>query len=122
MGSSQRQFLATETARIGESRRVAVLETIGLQFPRGFENRVSDRADVRVNALEIAQHVKMQGACLDALWSACAQTRQMTVGRREFHGAQLRLFRNQSACDSDVAGHEHPERELEAVQNTLVKG
>jgi hypothetical protein len=49
--------------------RLTIPQPVGLQFAGSFKNRISDRADVRVDALEVAQHVEMERACLYAFRS-----------------------------------------------------
>src|ERR1043166_3186647 len=48
-------------------------QTAGFQFPRRLEHGVGNRANMRMNAFEIAQHVEMQRGRLQALGPALAQ-------------------------------------------------
>src|SRR5436190_10098085 len=46
----------------------------------------------------------------------------MTLGRSQLCCAQVGFFLDESARNPDVAGHEHPKRELEIVEHASVKG
>lgn len=50
---------------------------------------------MRMNALGVAQHVKVERGRLNRLWLSRAQTLQVAFGDREFGPAELRLFGNQ---------------------------
>ena len=63
------------------------------QFAGGFQHRIGDRADMRMDALEVAQHVEMQRRRLQALRPAFAQPLEMPVGGFKLGAAQLGLFR-----------------------------
>ena len=47
---------------------------------------------MRVDALEVTQHIEMERACLYAFRSTFAQPRQMTVCTGELRGSELRIF------------------------------
>ncbi len=70
-----------------------------------------------VDALEVAQHVEMERARLDAFRPAVAQTRQMTVRTGEFRGSDLRLLADERASDLHVIIDEDTEGELEIIHN-----
>src|SRR5579862_5125140 len=69
--------------------RSGVLEPAGLQRVRALEDRVRGRADVRVDALQVAQHVEMQRARFDALEAALAEARQVALRGGVLGRAQL---------------------------------
>src|SRR3712207_8320093 len=52
------------------------------QLPACFEDRIGDRGDVGINALEVAQDVEMQCARLDGSRLAFAQTTEMALDRK----------------------------------------
>jgi hypothetical protein len=77
---------------------------------------------MRVDALEVAQHIEMERARIYAFRSAFAQPRQMTVCTRELRGSELRLFLDERTSDLDVVIDEDAEGELEVVNNAIVEG
>ena len=101
--------------------RLAIPQSVGLQFAGCLENRIGDRADVRVDALEVAQDVEMERARLYAFRAAFTQPRQMTVRTGELRGSELRFFLDERARDLDVIVDEDAEREPEVVDNALVE-
>src|SRR5262245_2488609 len=58
--SSERRHALAPRRRQRCRRGLALGDAIGREFPRGVEDRIGDRADVRVDAAEVAQHVEMQ--------------------------------------------------------------
>ena len=101
--------------------RLAIPQPVGLQFAGCLENRIGDRADVRVDALEVAQDVEMERARLYAFRATFTQSRQMTVRTGELRGSELRFFLDERARDLDVIVDEDAEREPEVVDNALVE-
>src|SRR5205814_935864 len=83
--------------------------------------RIGDRADVRMNALEVAQDVEVQRGRLDALRPSLAQAREMVFGRRELRIAENSLLLDQFSRDFYVARHEHAEGEFQVVEQALVE-
>ncbi len=77
---------------------------------------------MRVDALEIAQHVEMERVRLYAFRSTFAQPRQMAVRTGEFRGSDFPLFADERASDLDVFIDEDAEGKLEVVCNALVEG
>lgn len=69
-------------------------------------NRVGDRDDVGVDALQVAQHVEMQRAGLEAVRAAVAQALQMALGRLFLHAPDLDLHFHQLLGELEVAGDE----------------
>jgi len=63
-----------------------------LQLAGSLEDRIGDRTDMRVDALEVAQHIEMERTRLDAFRSTFAQPREMTLRKRELRGSELRIF------------------------------
>ena len=88
---------------------------------RLLEHGIGHRADVRVDALEVAQHVEMGRRRLHRLRPALAQPLEMALGCRQLGGAQLHLVRDQLARLADVAGHEHGDCDREAIENAFVE-
>ena len=80
-----------------------------LQLAGRFQDRIGDRADMRINALEVAQDVEMQRARLDACGQPFAQPGKMVFGRGALGFADRGFFLDQLAGDLDVAGDEHAE-------------
>lgn len=72
--------------------------------------------------LQLAQHIEMERARLDAFRSTFAQPSEMTVRKRELRGSELRLFLDERARDLDVTIKEDAEGELEVVDNAFVEG
>src|SRR2546430_15756241 len=60
--------------------RRRLLEAARLQLAGRLQHRGRHRADMRVDALQVAEHVGMQWAGLDALGPAFAQPRKMPLG------------------------------------------
>jgi hypothetical protein len=49
--------------------RLDFLQSTDLQFAGALKHRVGDRAEMRMDALQVAQNVQMQRAGLDAFWT-----------------------------------------------------
>jgi hypothetical protein len=47
---------------------------VGRDLLDAFQCRISDRTDVRINAFQIAQNIKMQGRGFERFWTAFSQT------------------------------------------------
>ena len=85
------------------------------------QDRKCDRADVRMDALQVAQDVEVQGARVDALRAAGAQAREMVLRRVALGLADGHLLVDQSARDADVTGHEDPKRHLQIGEHPAVQ-
>src|SRR5437660_1107621 len=68
-------------ARRGKRYRVALRNTSYRHFTGCIEHRISNRANVGVDALEVAQHVKMEGCRFQTLRPAFTQAFQMLLRR-----------------------------------------
>src|SRR6185437_8763904 len=98
------------------------LEPRRLQLAGSFEHRVRDRADMRVDAFQVAQDVEMKRARLDALGAALAQAREMIVGGDALGLAHRHLLLDEPARDLGVARDEDAERELEVIGDAAMEG
>ncbi len=78
------------------------LDAIGGEFTGGVEHGVGDRADMRVNSPEIAQHVEMQRGGLDGFGPSLAQAIQMPLGGGKLGVAQCSLLGQELARLVDV--------------------
>src|SRR6202035_1956844 len=58
------------------------------QLAGSFQHRISDRADVRVNALEVAQDIEVQRARLDAFRPPFTEPFEMPVAGCKLNAAQ----------------------------------
>src|SRR5436190_18746205 len=90
--------------RRGLARQPALPELAGL-----LQDRIGDRGQVRVDALEVAQDIEVQRAGLDALDAAASQALQMPLGSGALALAELHLLLQELARHLDVAGHEQRE-------------
>src|SRR5208282_3759816 len=70
-------------------RRVVLRRAQRRQFAGRFQHRISYRADMRIDALEVGERVEMQRGRLQALRSAFAQPLEMAVSRLDLGFAQL---------------------------------
>src|SRR5215203_5068994 len=69
---------STSTCAIVLARRHA--QATLAQLARRLEDRIGDRGDVRIDALEVAQDVEVQGARLEGRDRALAQAAQVVLG------------------------------------------
>ena len=96
-------------------------ETVALKRARTLEDGVSRRAQVRVDALEIAQNVQIERVRLDGLRRPLAQARQIPLGGRELALPQLCFCRDQLTSNVQIARHEDSDRELQIVDDLLME-
>jgi hypothetical protein len=89
---------------------------------RCLQHGVGDRADMRMDSLQVAKHVQMQRARLDTLRSSLAQPGQMMVGGGKLRAPQRGLLGKELTGVVDVPGHERAERKSQALENALVEG
>src|SRR5262249_22214038 len=78
--------------RVLKPRGLARSKPALLQLTCSLQHRVSNRTDVRVNALKITQHVQVQRTAFDTLWATLAQPCEMIVCSRKLRCAQIGLF------------------------------
>src|SRR5713101_8716288 len=104
-------------APAGSTRPSPLLQPARLQLARGLQDGIGDRANVRVDALQVTQHVEVQRTRLDALRASFTKPSEMIFrgGARRF--ANLNLLPEELASDADIARHEDAERELQIVDN-----
>lgn len=76
---------------------------------------------MRMNALQVAQNVKMEGCCFQAFSSTFTEALKMTVGCFKFSLAQFRFASKQLAGRIYVTGHEDAEGSLQAFEGALVE-
>ena len=76
---------------------------------------------MRVDALEIAQHVEMKGCRFQRLRPTFTEPFQVPFRCAQLGVAQLRFFCNQPARLIYVARHEHAKRDLQAFDDPFVK-
>ena len=102
--NSRRRRCATPVV-IGIERSVSAVRGSALRCrqdplgrPGGIQHRISDRADVRMDAFQVAQHVEVQRGRFQGLRPAFAQALEMPLGGGELGVAQLRLLGDQPAA------------------------
>jgi hypothetical protein len=78
----------------GQCDKIAFGALPGRQFARGIEDGIDHRTDVRLNSLQVAQHIEMQRG---GLGPALAQTIEMPFGGGKLGVAQQRLLREKLA-------------------------
>src|SRR5690606_16954124 len=76
------------------------------QLAGPFEDRIGDRGDVAVNALQVPQNVEVEGAGLDGFGLARRDPLEMAGGHLPLEIADARLLFQKLACEANVAGHE----------------
>ena len=110
LASAGRGGLLTGIQRIKDlwPGRLGILsQTARQQLAALFEHRIGGGGDMGVDALEVAQHVEMQRAGLDALDPPGADAGEMSFGRARFEIAKNLLFAKQTAGGARVVGHEY---------------
>ena len=75
-----------------------------------------------VDALQVANHVHVDGTGLDRFRPALAKARKMAVGGLRFSFADGDLFGHQAAGKGNVAGGEDVERQPQVLQHPAVEG
>lgn len=80
------------------------------ELARLLEDGIGDRGQMRVDALQVAQDVEMQGARLDALDPPAPEPLQMPLGGGALALAELHLLLQKLARHLDVAPHEERQR------------
>src|SRR5271170_830865 len=73
---------------------------------------------MRVDPLEVAQHVEVERAGFDTLDPAGADAGEMRLGRTGFEIAKYFLFAEQLARGAHIAGHEHGRRRAHIRRET----
>src|SRR5207237_2577798 len=92
--------------RSGDCGGLARLMAIGLKLTGCLQHGISDRANMRMNALEVTQHVEMQRGGFEALWPSLAQPLQVPLGRGELGVAQGGFLGEQPMRLARVSRHE----------------
>src|SRR5689334_14356214 len=80
-----------------------------LELASSIQYGIGDRADMRMNPLEIAQHVEMQRCGFQAFGAAFAQPVEMPLGRCQFGVAERGFLAKQLVGLADFARHEYAE-------------
>src|ERR1017187_870072 len=83
-GSGNGRFWQDTAHRSFTPAKRGVLETAALERSGALEDRVSSRAKVRVDTLEIAQNVQIQRVRLNPFGRLLAQAHQVPLRGREF--------------------------------------
>src|SRR5579875_701825 len=99
-------------AETGRRRHLLRLEPARLQLAGGFEDGISDRADVRKYPLEVAQDVEVQRARFNCGGQPLAQSSEMVLGGRALHLANHDLSLHKLPRDLHIAAHEDGERKF----------
>src|SRR5579883_806054 len=92
------------------------------QFAGGFQDRIGDRRQMAVDALQIADDVHMDRAGLDRLGPALAQAGEMAVGGLRLGFADRRLLGHQPARKVEVTRGEDVERQAQILQHARMEG
>ena len=74
----------------------------GRQSTSCLQHRIGDRADVRVNALEVAEDVEVQRGRLESFRAAFAQALEVAIRRFQLRLTQVALFAQQAARRRDA--------------------
>src|SRR5262245_31616806 len=93
----------------------------GRQRAGRLEDRVGDRTDVRIDALQVADQVEVQRAGLDALRGVVLQPRDVAGCVLVLQVAEARLLLQQLACVAHVALEEHAHRQPQVGHQALVQ-
>ena len=76
---------------------------------------------MRMNALEVAQDIKMNRCCFQRLRLSFAKSFKMPLRSLQFGIAQLGFFCKQLVRLFGIAGHEYAESDPQAFEDTLME-
>src|SRR5581483_1416654 len=96
-------------------------QTAFAQLSRSLEDRIGDRRQMRVDSLQVADDVEVDGAGLDALGAALAQSGEMPLGGLELAAAHVGVGEQEATRERHVAACEYVEGQPHVVHDLAVE-